>query len=124
MELFISLLTSGNIKWISIFLIFLGISGGLYFKHRQIVDQEKQIALQQYNIRQLEQNLKDKEKFISDLDKISKNKDEAINLLEKQRQTLDNKLKEVDSEIDLEVGKGNDRPSSNILKETIKRLSQ
>ena len=50
MEIFISFLTSGNIKWITIFLIFLGISGGLYVKHRQIVELEKQTALQEYNI--------------------------------------------------------------------------
>jgi len=124
MEIFISFLTSGNIKWITIFLIFLGISGGLYVKHRQIVELEKQTALQEYNIRQLEQSLKDKDKFIEQQQTISKNKDEALTKLEIQKEALNNKLKTIESAIDVEVGKGNDRPSSDILKETIKRLSQ
>ena len=36
---------------------------------------------------------------------------------------LEKKMKEVEIEIEKEVVKGNDRPSSNILKETIRRLS-
>jgi len=124
MQLLISLLTSGNIKWMTILLITAGLSTGLYFKHRQIVDNEKQIALQEYNIRQLQQSLKDREVLLEQLQTISKNKDEAITKLENQRVVLNNKLKTVESAIDVEVGKGNDRSSSDILKETIKRLSQ
>lgn len=93
-------------------------------KHRQIVDLEKQVALQQYNITQLEQNVKDKQLFIEQQQAIFKNRDEEIDLLEKQKQALENKLKAIESEIDVEVGKGNDRPSSDILKETIRKLSQ
>jgi uncharacterized protein HemX len=124
MELFISLVSSGSIKWLSILIIVAGLAGGLYSKHRQIVELEKQTALQEYNIKQLEQSLKDKEKFIEQQQTISKNKDEAITKLQNQKAALDNKLKTIESAIDVEVGKGNDRSSSDILKETIKRLSQ
>ena len=56
--------------------------------------------------------------------KPAKNKDEAITTLQKQREILDNKLKTIETDIDVEVGKGNDRSSSNILKETIRKLQQ
>jgi uncharacterized protein HemX len=124
MELILSLISSGSIKWFSILIIVVGLAGGLYSKHRQIVELEKQTALQEYNIRQLEQSLKDKNKFIEQQQIISKNKDEEITKLESQKLTLDNKLKTIESDIDVEVGKGNDRSSSDILKQTIRKLGQ
>lgn len=124
MNLLISFITSGGIKWLSILILIGGLVTGIYSKHRQIVDQEKQIALQQYNIKQLEQSIIDRDVLINQMQVIAKNKDEAIAKLEKQRATLDSKLKTIESDIDVEVGKGNDRPSSDILKETIRKLDQ
>ena len=124
MNILLSLISSGAIKWLSILILIGGMVTGLYTKHRQIVDLEKQVALQQYNINQLEQNVKDKELFIENLAIISKNKDEIISSLNKQKEELDSKLKEIESAIDVEVGKGNDRSSSDILKNTIRELSK
>lgn len=124
MNILLSLISSGAIKWLSILIIVVGLVSGIYSKHRQIVELEKQVALQQYNIKQLEQNVKDKQLFIEQQQAIFKNRDEEVDLLEKQKQALENKLKAIESEIDAEVGKGNDRPSSDILKETIRKLSQ
>jgi SMC interacting uncharacterized protein involved in chromosome segregation len=124
MNILLSLISSGAIKWLSILILVGGLVTGLYTKHRQIVNLEKQVALQQYNINQLEQNVKDKELFIENLGIISKNKDEIISSLNKQKEELDSKLKEIESAIDVEVGKGNDRSSSDILKNTIRELSK
>lgn len=124
MNILLSLISSGAIKWLSILILVGGLVSGLYMKHRQIVDLEKEVALQQYNINQLEQNVKDKNAFIEKLNSIAKNKDEEISKLQKQREALDNKLKSIESDIDVEVGKGHDRPSSDILKETIRKLGQ
>lgn len=124
MNILLSLISSGAIKWLSILILVGGLVSGLYMKHRQIVDLEKQVALQQYNINQLKQNVKEKELFIEQQQLIFKNRDEEIEKLESQKQALENKLKAIDSQIDVEIGKGNDRPSSDILKETIKRLSE
>jgi len=124
MNILLSLITSGGIKWLSILILVVGLVSGLYMKHRQIVDLEKQVALQQYNINQLQENIKLKNLFIDQQLSISKNKDEAISSLQKQREILDNKLKTIETDIDVEVGKGNDRSSSNILKETIRKLQQ
>jgi SMC interacting uncharacterized protein involved in chromosome segregation len=124
MNILLSLISSGAIKWLSILILVGGLVSGLYMKHRQIVDLEKQVALQQYNINQLEQNVKDKELFVENLAIISKNKDEIISSLNKQKEELDSKLKQIESAIDVEVGKGNDRSSSDILKNTIRELSK
>jgi len=124
MNILLSLISSGAIKWLSILILVGGLVTGLYTKHRQIVNLEKQVALQQYNINQLEQNVKDKELFVENLAIISKNKDEIISSLNKQKEELDSKLKEIESAIDVEVGKGNDRSSSDILKNTIRELSK
>ena len=124
MNILLSLISSGAIKWLSILILVGGLVSGLYMKHRQIVNLEKQVALQQYNINQLKQNVKEKELFIEQQQSIFKNRDEEIEKLESQKQALENKLKAIESQIDVEVGKGNDRPSSDILKETIKRLSE
>lgn len=124
MNILLSFITSGGIKWLSILIIIAGLASGLYFKHRQIVDLEKQAALQEYNIKQLQESIKDRDLLLEQMESISKNRDEEIQKLENQKQALDNKLKAIESAIDVEVGKGNDRPSSNILKNTIKELSQ
>jgi hypothetical protein len=120
----LSLISSGALKWISILVLVFGLIGGMYSKHRQIVDQEKQIALQQYNINQLEQTIKDRDAYISEIEDISRSRAERVNgLIEKNKQ-LENKLQSVVSEIDKHVGAGHDRESSQILKDTIKSLEQ
>lgn len=122
MEILLSLITSGSVKYIAI-LILVAV-GGTYFyvSYKNYGELQRQLAQYEYNVKQLEQLVKDKEKFIDQLNQINKDKDEAVSLLEKQREELNNKLKEIQSDIDVEVGKGNDRPSSNILKDTFRKL--
>lgn len=122
MEILLSLITSGSVKYIAI-LILVAV-GGTYFyvSYKNYGELQRQIAQYQYNVKQLEQLVKDKEKFIDQLNQINKDKDEAVSLLEKQREELNNKIKEIEGDIDVEVGKGNDRPSSNILKDTFRKL--
>lgn len=124
MQLLLSFITSSGVKWLSILIIVAGLAGSVYMKHRQIVELEKKTALQEYNIKQLQQSIKDRDILLDQMQSIAKNRDEEIASLEKQKQALDNKLKAIESAIDVEVGKGNDRPSSNILKNTIRELSQ
>jgi uncharacterized protein (DUF3084 family) len=120
----LSFITSGGIKWVSILLLVSGLVTGLYMKHRQIVENEKQIALQQYNIKQLEQTIKDRDAYIDEIEDISRSRAERVNgLIEKNKQ-LEDKLQSVVSEIDKHIGAGHDRESSQILKDTIKSLEQ
>ena len=118
----LSLVSSGALKWISILVLVFGLIGGMYSKHRQIVDQEKQIALQQYNINQLEQTIKDRDAYISEIEDISRSRAERVNSLMEKNKQLEDKLQSVVTEIDKHVGAGHDRQSSQILKDTIKSL--
>ena len=120
----LSLITSGSIKWISILVIVAGLAGGLYMKHREIVNNEKQIALQQYNIKQLEQTIKDRDAYINEIENVNRTRSEAVNNLLQKNKELEKKLESVVSQIDKHVGAGNDRESSQILKDTIKSLEE
>ena len=93
-------------------------------KHREIVNNEKQIALQQYNIKQLEQTVKDRDAYIAEIEGVNRARSEAINNLAQKNKELENKLESVISEIDKHVGAGHDRESSQILKDTIKSLEE
>jgi hypothetical protein len=123
MEILLSLLTSGSFKYIAI--LILVFVGGTYFyvSYKNYGELQRQLAQYEYNMRQLEQIVKDKEKFIEQLNQINKDKEQAVVLLEQQRAELNNKLREIESGIDIEIGKGNDKPSSNILRETFRKLS-
>ena len=120
----LSLITSGSIKCLSILIIVAGLAGGLYMKHREIVNNEKQIALQQYNIKQLEQTIKDRDAYITEIENVARARSEAINNLARKNKELEDKLDSVVTEIDKHVGAGHDRESSQILKDTIKSLEQ
>lgn len=122
MEILLSLITSGSIRYIVI-LILVAVGGTyLYVSYKNYGEMKKELAQYEYNIKQLEQLVKDKESQITNLNQINKDKDEAVSLLNKEREDLENKLKSIESDVDVEVGKGNDRPSSDILKETFRKL--
>jgi uncharacterized protein HemX len=120
----LSLITSGSIKWLSILVIVAGLAGGLYMKHREIVNNEKQMALQQYNIKQLEQTIKDRNAYIEEIENVNRARSEAINGLTQKNRQLEKKLESVVSQIDKHVGAGRDRESSQILKDTIRSLEE
>lgn len=122
MEILLSLITSGSLRYIVILLLFA--IGGTYFyvSYKNYGELQRELAQYQYNINQLEQLVKDKDKLISNLNQINKDKDQAVDLLSKEKDALQEKMKKIESDVDVEVGKGNDRPSSNILKETIRKL--
>ena len=120
----LSLITSGSIKWLSILVIVAGLAGGLYMKHREIVNNEKQIALQQYNIKQLEQTIKDRDAYIEEIENVNRARSEAINGLTQKNRELEKRLESVVSQIDKHVGAGRDRESSQILKDTIRSLEE
>lgn len=124
MPILLSLISSGAIKWLSILILVFGLIAGVYSKHRQIVDFEKQAALQEYNIRQLEQNVKDKELFIKQMEEINLHKSEIISELYRSIDDLESKTKEVEIIIEKNKAQGNDRESSKVLKDTFKELEK
>ena len=120
----LSLISSGALKWISILVLVFGLVGGMYSKHRQIVDQEKQIALQQYNIKQLEQTVKDRDRYIGEVEDLYRSRSERVNELLLENKELEKKLEAINTQIDKHVGAGRDKESSQILKDTIKSLGE
>lgn len=124
MRLILSLITSGSVKYIVYLILAIGLGTSLYYSYQNRLELERKNALYQYNINQLQQLVKDKEKQIQQLNEINKDKDAAVAVLQKYQKELEDKFKNIESNIDVETGKGNDRPSSNILKETIRRLGE
>ena len=122
MNILLSLISSGAIKWLSILILIFGLIGGAYHQHRKIVENEKLIALQQYNINQLEQNVKDKNAYIQKMEEISKNKSIIINDLYKKNDALSEKAKNIEIVIEKDKVTGKDRDSSGLLKDTFREL--
>lgn len=123
MELVLSFLTSSASKWIAILLTVLSVGGYIYYSKVEYGKLQKQIATYEYNLNQLSQSLKDEQAQRKSAEEINSAQSNIINNIIKEREDLEKKMKEAEIEIEKEVVKGNDRPSSNILKETIKRLS-
>lgn len=123
MELIFSFLASSSAKWIAILLTVIFVGGYIYSSANTYADLKKQIAQYEYNMNQLTQALKDEQSLRKHAEEISQAKSDVINHIIKEKDDLESKMKEVEVEIEKEVVKGNDRPSSNILKETVKRLS-
>jgi peptidoglycan hydrolase CwlO-like protein len=117
-EILLSLITSGSVKYIVILLLVSGIAFSLYRMHLNSVELEKQKALNEYNVKQLEQNLKDKEKYIQQLNAINKDKSEIVSNLQIEKDNLEARMKEIETEIDKEK----DRPASQLLKNVFKKL--
>ena len=122
MNILLSLISSGAIKWLSILILIFGLIGGAYQQHRKIVENEKLIALQQYNINQLEQNVKDKNAYIQKMEEISKSKSAIINDLYKKNDALSEKSKDIEIVIERDKATGKDRDSSDLLKDTFREL--
>lgn len=120
--LLFTFLSSTASKYLFTFILILSAAGAIYFIHLRTVELEKEKALYEYNINQLQQSIKDKERLINDLNQINQDKEKAVALLLQQLDSLNEKIKSVESDIDVSVGKGEDRPSSSILKNVFKKL--
>ena len=92
---------------------------GIYYYWKSSVEQE---ALMEYNQKQLEQSLEDQKKMRAALDDIQQKQADIIKKTEEDKRALDEKLSVVDSTLDSEKAKKQDRPSSDILKNTVKQL--
>lgn len=122
MNILLSLISSGAIKWLSILILVGGLVSGLYMKHRQIVDLEKQTALQQYNINQLQQNVNDNKLYIQKMEEISNHKSKIVADLYIEKDSLEEKMKKLEISVEKQAATGGDRESSKILKDVIKEL--
>ena len=122
MELLLSLITSGSIKYISILVLALGLGVTLFRMHLNSLDAERQKALHENTIRQLEQIVKDKEQQFQQMKEIYDAKVGTMNKLIEERKEIEDKLKAAELEIEKIVNTGKDKPASSTLKDLFKSL--
>jgi len=94
---------------------------GIYFFWKHNVEQQ---ALLEYNQRQLEQSLADQQKLKQDLAAISQKQDEIIRQSEEDKKAYEGKLNTVSDFLDSTATKKIDKPSSDVLKKTVKQLRE
>jgi uncharacterized protein HemX len=91
---------------------------GIYYYWKNSIEQE---ALMEYNQKQLEQSIEDQKKLKAALDEIQQKQADIIKQTEEDKKAFDQKLSVVDTSID---NSKQDRPSSDILKNTVKQLKE
>ena len=100
-------------------IILIGLLSGIYYAWRSSIVRE---ALLEYNQKQLEQTIKDQEEFRVKMQAIEKSQKEILNENSNSRKVFDDQIKSTDDYLDSTTTKKADKPSSDVLKETIKKL--
>src|SRR5256885_7474798 len=93
------------------------VGGYLYWKHNVTTT-----AQLKFNNQQLEQTIKDQQEFIDQTKKINDDQNQIIIDLNKTNAELALKLKDVDDFLNSPDAEKSNRESSDVIKETIKRL--
>ena len=120
--LLVTFLSSTASRYLFIFILILAAAGAFYLSIQKRIALERAEATYQYNLNQLQQAIKDKDKHIETLNKINEDKERIVSDLIQKKDELETRLKQVEDEVNVEVGKGNDRESSSILKNVFKKL--
>lgn len=104
-----------------VFMLLVLISMGLYYVSMQDV---KKIALMEYNREQLEENLKEQRALMEKQQKISDLQLVIQKQLTEQNEKLSIKLSTIDRYLSSDDAKKANRPSSDVLKNTLRMLSE
>ena len=81
-------------------------------------------ALLEFNQKQMQQTLKDQQKFIEQQQQISDQARSAVQEMKNNNVTLRNKIMGINNYLDNSSKSGGDKPSSEVLKETVRRLKR
>lgn len=100
-------------------IILFGTLTGIYYSWRKGIERE---ALLEYNQKQLEQNLKDQEELRKKMEAVTQQQEEIRKKTEEDKKAFENKINNAREYINTEEAKKSDRPSSEILKQTVKKL--
>lgn len=92
--------------------------GGGYMAWKHNVEQE---IINEQKVQQLEQQIKDQEEYIKDIEALNKDSNEIISTMKNKEINLNTKLRDLESYLD---NHKDDKESSEVLKRTIKELSQ
>ena len=80
-------------------------------------------ALLEFNNNQLERTIKDQETFITNLKTLNESQKKIIAETQKRNEEISKQLADIEIYLNSEEAKKNDRPSSVVIRETIRRLS-
>jgi len=105
--------------FIGVFL--LGTVGTTYYQWKKNVEHE---ALLEFNQKQIEQNLSDQKEFARKQQEIAQQQQEAAAILIQQNTQLTLKIKSIDSYLNSDAARKSDRPSSDVIKNTIDMIQQ
>lgn len=120
MEILLSLIASGSVKYIVILALAVGLGVAIFKIHINALDAERQRALDQNTINDLLAMVKQKEQERATMQEIYEKRSDYVNQLVNEQNALQEKLKQL--EIDLE--KKPSAPASNVLKDLFKSLGE
>jgi len=104
--------------WLGGIIIAIATSGIMMWEHT--IKQEAQL---EFNNLQLQQVLDQQQKFISDMQKINDNQKNVLQDLNTQNNELQAHISNIESYLASTQAKKDSRPSSTVIKNTIKKLS-
>ncbi len=109
------------LQYITIGLVVAGFTLGGYQIWK---NQVEQAALLKFNQKQMEQVVKDQQKYIQEIQALQEQEKLLTEQLNQKNDTIDKLSQDVSNWLNSPAAQQQDRPSSSLLKETIKRLSQ
>lgn len=102
------------------FVVF-GALTGTYYSWRKSIERQ---ALLEFNQKQLEQTIADQAEFKRKMQEIADRQEEILKKNNEERKAFEDKIKGAETFIESEEARKSDRPASNLLKETVKRLKE
>lgn len=118
MEILLSLIASGSVKYIVILALAIGLGVAIFKIHINALDSERQKALDENTINDLLQLIKQKEQERAKMQEIYEKRSEYVNQLINEQNALQEKLKKI--ELDLETKLTT--PASGYFKDLFKSL--
>lgn len=92
---------------------------GIYYSWRKGIERQ---ALLEFNQKQLEQTMADQAEFRRKMQEIADKQEEIIKRNAEDRKAFEDKINAAQSYVESEEARKSDRPASDLLKETVKRL--
>ena len=94
---------------------------GTYYSWRKSIERQ---ALLEFNQKQLDQTIADQAEFRRKMQEIADKQEQIIKKSNEDRKVFEDKITGTQSYIESDEARKSDRPASNLLKETIKRLKE
>jgi hypothetical protein len=94
---------------------------GIYFFWKHNIEQQ---VLMEYNQKQLEQSISDRNKLKQDLEAINLKQEEILRKAEEEKKAYELKLEAINQYLNSKEVKSEDKPASDILRQTVKQLTE